>query len=79
MNCAFAASEVGQLRKGFLKLDQMIIEGIRFKSSNETKHWLWDQTRDGLEWMLAQRRYVKSSRPEDKDIGLMGPIPWPAS
>ncbi len=70
LNCAFAASEIGQLRQGFLKLDRSVIEGIRFKSGNDTKHWLWDQTRAGLEWLLAQnqKRHVKPSRPDERDI-----------
>jgi integrase len=68
LNCAFAAAEIGQLRKGFLKLDRGTIEGIRFKSGNDTRHWLWPQTRSGLEWMLNERQHVKAVRPEDVDI-----------
>jgi hypothetical protein len=68
LNCAFAASEVGHLRKGFLKLDQSIIDGIRFKSSNDTRHWLWPQTKDGLEWILAERRAVRAGRAEHADV-----------
>jgi integrase len=68
LNCAFAASEIGQLRRGFLKLDRSTIEGIRFKSGNDTRHWLWPQTRVGLEWILDQRGHVKASRPDDQDI-----------
>lgn len=68
LNCAFAASEVGHLRKGFLKLDQSIIDGIRFKSSNDTRHWLWPQTKDGLEWVLAERLAVRAGRPEHADV-----------
>jgi hypothetical protein len=68
LNCAFAASEIGHLRKGFLKLDRSIIEGIRFKSGNDTRHWLWPETKAGLEWVLAERRPIRSRRPEDADI-----------
>lgn len=68
LNCAFAASEIGQLRKGFLKLDLGVIEGIRFKSGNDSRHWLWAQTKIGIEWMLDERRHVKVERPEDEDI-----------
>lgn len=68
LNCAFAASEIGQLRTGFLKLDRGTIEGIRFKSGNDSRHWLWKQTRDGLEWLLTRRDHAKSGRPDDRDI-----------
>ena len=68
LNCAFAASEIGQLRIGFLKLDRGTIEGIRFKSSTETRHWLWKQTRDGLVWVLSQRKIVKTERSDEQDI-----------
>jgi integrase len=68
LNCAFAASEIGQLRKGFLKLDRGTIEGIRFKSGNDSRHWLWPQTRAGLEWMLHEKRLVKAGRPDDEDV-----------
>ncbi|SIN88664.1 hypothetical protein SAMN05444166_1446 [Singulisphaera sp. GP187] len=68
LNCAFAASEIGHLRKGFLKLDRSMIDGIRFKSSNDTRHWLWPQTKDGLEWVLAARQSVRSGRTEDADV-----------
>ncbi len=68
LNCAFAASEIGQLRTGFLKLDQGTIEGIRFKSGNETRHWLWKQTRDGLVWVLSQRKTAKTKRSDEQGI-----------
>lgn len=68
LNCAFAASEIGQLRTGFLKLDRGTIEGIRFKSGNDTRHWLWQQTRDGLVWLLARRVHVRPVKAEDQDI-----------
>ena len=68
LNCAFSASEVGHLRKGFLKLDQSIIDGIRFKSSNDTRHWLWPQTKDGLEWVLAERRAVRARLTEHAEV-----------
>ena len=67
LNCAFAAAEIGQLRTGFLKLDRQTIEGIRFKSANDTRHWLWSQTRDGLEWMLSERQHIGVAR-ADQDI-----------
>ncbi len=68
LNCAFAASKIGQLRTGFLKLDRRVIEGIRFKSGNETRHWLWKQTRDGLVWMLGQRKTTKLRQSDEQDI-----------
>ena len=68
LNCAFAASEIGQLRTGFLKLDQGFIEGIRFKSGNETRHWLWKQTREGLLWVLGERKTAKTNRLDEQDI-----------
>ena len=68
LNCAFAASEVGHLRTGFLKLERSTIEGIRFKSGNDSKHRLWPETRAGLEWVLAERRALRSARPEDADV-----------
>ena len=63
-----AASEIGQLRKGFLKLDRSALDGIRFKSGNDTRHWLGPQTKAGLEWVLAERPALRSGRPEDLDI-----------
>jgi hypothetical protein len=68
MNCAFAASEIGQLRTGFLMLDRGVIEGIRFKSGNETRHWLWNQTRDGLVWVLGQRKTSNIRQANEQDI-----------
>jgi hypothetical protein len=68
LNCAFAASEIGQLRTGFLKLDRGVIEGIRFKSGNETRHWLWKQTRDGLVWVLGQRKTTRLRQSDEQDI-----------
>jgi len=68
LNCAFAASEIGQLRTGFLKLDEGTIEGIRFKSGNETRHRLWKQTREGLVWVLSQRKNAKTKRSDEQDI-----------
>jgi hypothetical protein len=68
LNCAFAASEIGQLRTGFLKLDRGVIEGIRFKSGNETRHWLWMQTRDGLVWVFSQRKTSNIRRSDEQDI-----------
>jgi hypothetical protein len=33
---------------------------VRFNSGNDTWHWLWPQTRDGLAWLLARRERVES-------------------
>jgi len=68
LNCAFGAAEIGQLRSGFLRLDEAIIDGVRFKTGNETKHRLWPQTIAGLRWVLERRRQQKLLKPEYQDI-----------
>jgi integrase len=68
LNCAFGAAEVGQLRTGFLRLDEAVIDGVRFKTGNETKHRLWSQTIAGLRWVLERRQRQTPLRPEYQDI-----------
>jgi hypothetical protein len=68
LNCAFGAAEVGQLRTGFLSPDDGIIDGVRFKTGNDTKHRLWPQTVAGVRWVLEQRRQQKRPKPEYQDI-----------
>jgi hypothetical protein len=68
LNCAFGAVEIGQLRSGFLILDERIIDGVRFKTGNETKHRLWPQTVAGLNWVLEQRRQQRRIKPEYQDV-----------
>ena len=68
LNCAFGASEIGQLRKEFVQLDASIIEGIRFKSGNETKHKLWQQSVIGLQWFMQQRANVVATKPEFREV-----------
>ncbi|MFM9962533.1 MAG: hypothetical protein ACKV2Q_15075 [Planctomycetaceae bacterium] len=68
LNCAFGASEIGQLRKEFVRLDAGVIEGIRFKSGNETKHKLWQQSVVGLRWFMQQRAKVVATKAEFRDV-----------
>ena len=68
LNCALGAAECGQLRTGFLDLDNGVIDGVRFKTGNETKHRLWPQTVSGLKWVLEERRQQQGARPEYQDI-----------
>ena len=68
LNCAFGAAENGQLRTGFLALEEGIIDGVRFKTGNETKHRLWPQTVAGLRWVLEERQQRNPSKPEYQDI-----------
>jgi Phage integrase family len=68
LNCAFGASEIGQLRSEFVRLDEGIIEGIRFKSGNETKHKLWRQSVIGLRWFVGKRAGVKPKKEEHRDV-----------
>ena len=68
LNCAFGASEIGQLRSEFVRLDESIIEGIRFKSGNETKHKLWHQSVVGLRWFIGKRAGVVPKKVEHRDV-----------
>lgn len=68
MNCAFGAGEIGQLRASFVRLEESIIDGIRFKSGNVTRQRLWTQTKDGLAWLLNERQQVIPSEPEWESI-----------
>ena len=81
LNCAFAASEIGQLRTGFLKLDQGTIEGIRFKSGNETRHWLWKQTRPTSRiWVyMKQVTFPSLLFPIFTLLPHFTPLAWPAT
>ena len=68
LNCAFGASEIGQLRLKFIRFDEGIIEGIRFKSGNETKHKLWRQSVIGLRWFIGKRDGVLPKKDEHRDV-----------
>ena len=68
LNCAFAASEIGQLRVGFLNFDRDLIDGIRFKTGNDTKHQLWTPTKEGLKWWLAKRSRIKVASEDYGDV-----------
>ena len=68
LNCAFGAAETASFAPGFLALEEGIIDGVRFKTGNETKHQLWPQTVAGLKWVLEERRQQNVPKPEYQDI-----------
>ncbi len=55
LNCAFGAGEIGDLRIPYVKFDEGQINGIRFKTGSDTRHFLWPETIEGLQWELARR------------------------
>lgn len=55
LNCAFGAGEIGNLRIPYVKFETQEIDGIRFKTGNDTRHHLWDETIEGLKWELDRR------------------------
>ncbi|MDB2687102.1 helix-turn-helix domain-containing protein, partial [Mariniblastus sp.] len=55
LNCAFGGAEIGGLRVSFLKFETSEIDGIRFKTQNSTRHRLWPETIEALQWELARR------------------------
>jgi len=56
LNCAFGEGETGQLRTTFIKGNE--IRGIRFKTGNETRHLLWDETVEALKNTIAKRPVI---------------------
>ena len=67
LNCAFGAGEIGNLRIPYVKFDTQEIDGIRFKTGNDTRHHLWPETIEGLQWELKRRETLPKSD-KGKDI-----------
>lgn len=66
LNCAFGAGEIGNLRIPYVKFDTQEIDGIRFKTGNDTRHYLWPETIEGLQWELNRRETLpKSDKAKD--------------
>lgn len=68
LNCAFGAAEIGHLRTKFVDIRQRVIDGIRFKTGNDTKHLLWPATVAGLTWTLEKRQGQPEPSQEYADI-----------
>ena len=68
LNCAFGPGEIGQLRIPFIKEDTREIVGIRFKTGNDTRHKLWPETLEGLQWQLSNRLQQKRIDDNGQDI-----------
>jgi integrase len=67
LNCAFGAGEIGNLRIPYVKFDSQEIDGIRFKTGNDTRHHLWPETIEGLQWELKRRSSLPKSD-SSKDV-----------
>ena len=67
LNCAFGAGEIGNLRIPYVKFDAQEIDGIRFKTGNDTRHHLWPETIEGLQWELKRRESLPKGD-DSKDI-----------
>jgi len=67
LNCAFGAGEIGNLRVPYVKLSTSEIDGIRFKTGNDTRHHLWPETAHELAAEL-RRRSAAPKTDEAKDI-----------
>jgi integrase len=67
LNCAFGAGEIGNLRIPYVKFESQEIDGIRFKTGNDTRHRLWPETAEALGWELQRREQLPQSA-ESKDI-----------
>ena len=65
LNCAFGAGEIGNLRIPYVIFEVPEINGIRFKTGNDTRHHLWVETVEALEWELNRRSTFASVRSED--------------
>ncbi|MEQ9409172.1 MAG: helix-turn-helix domain-containing protein [Fuerstiella sp.] len=66
LNCAFGAGEIGNLRIPYVKFESQEIDGIRFKTGNDTRHHLWGETIEGLQWELSRREQLpKTDRSKD--------------
>lgn len=66
LNCAFGAGEIGNLRIPYVNFDVSEINGIRFKTGNDTRHHLWAETVAALRWELERRAsYPASKHSED--------------
>ncbi|WP_417387503.1 tyrosine-type recombinase/integrase [Gimesia sp.] len=67
LNCAFGAGEIGNLRIPYVKFETQEIDGIRFKTGNDTRHHLWEETIEGLQWELSRREQLPKTD-QSKDI-----------
>jgi integrase len=67
LNCAFGAGEIGNLRIPYVKFETQEIDGIRFKTGNDTRHHLWEETIAGLKWELDRRTHLPKTN-KSKDI-----------
>lgn len=67
LNCAFGAGEIGNLRIPYVKFDTSEIDGIRFKTGNDTRHRLWPETAEALTWEFQRREQLPKSE-QSKDI-----------
>lgn len=61
LNCAFGAGEIGNLRIPYVKLETSEIDGIRFKTGNDTRHKLWPESVEALGWELQRREQLPQS------------------
>ena len=68
LNCAFGQGEIGNLRIPFIRTTTNEIVGIRFKTGNDTRHYLWDVTLAGLEWFLNERKSIQIADLQFQDI-----------
>lgn len=67
LNCAFGAGEIGNLRTPYVKFEVPEINGIRFKTGNDTRHHLWIETVEALKWELDRRTKLPASE-QSKDF-----------
>lgn len=68
LNAAFGPGEIGQLRVPFIRRESGEIVGIRFKTGNPTRHKLWPETLEGLEWQLDRRASFEHGEGTDREI-----------
>jgi len=61
LNCAFGAGEIGNLRIPYIKFETSEIDEIRFKTGTETRHHLWPETVEALQWELSRREKLPQS------------------
>lgn len=73
LNCAFGSGEIGNLRIPYVKFDSNEIDGIRFKTGNDTRHHLWPETVEALTWELNRRQQLPKTD-KSKDIFFLTEI-----
>ncbi|MBA2114060.1 helix-turn-helix domain-containing protein [Bremerella alba] len=67
LNCAFGSGEIGNLRIPYVKFATSEIDGIRFKTGSDTRHHLWPETVEALQWELNRRKAIPKQE-TSKDI-----------